>query len=135
MVTWRRIGAVAAAMVLSAGTTAYASAGKDKDKESEKKDSAPRQLVVMSATVDRQAQSVTLRGQNFGSSEPKVFCETYPLTVLQFTDTQVVVWFPGSVPEGTYLFSVLRGRGQTDFERTVFYVNTPAVDPSSETAR
>src|SRR5688572_30364738 len=117
MVTWTRIVAVVAAMVLSAGTTAYAVERED--------DGKSRQVVVLNAAVDRANERVVLRGQNFGSTAPMVYCETHPLTVLQHTDTELVVWFPGAVPQGTYLFTVVRGRGNSERERNVFYVTAP----------
>src|SRR5688500_1483422 len=123
MVTWRRIGAVAAAMVLSAGTTAYAASNGGKNSTTD--EGKPRQVVVLSAAVDRAHNNVTLRGQNFGPQTPTVYCETHPLTVLQSSDSEIVVWFPGNVPEGTYLFSVIRGRGHSELDRNLFYVTTP----------
>ena len=117
MVTWKRVGAAALVMVLVTGTTAYAAGESGK----------ARQLVVLQASVDRANEQVVLRGQSFGTELPKVFCETHPLTVLQNSDTEVVVWFPGTVPQGTYLFSVVRGRGNSELDRNVFFVTAPPV--------
>jgi len=127
MVTWKRVGAVAAVMVLWAGATAYAG---DRNNDKDKDQKQPRQLIVLSASVDRRNDSITLKGQNFGSQAPMVYCETHPLTVLQNSDGEVVVWFPGSAPQGTYLFTVIRGRGHSELERNIFYVTTPAVATS-----
>src|SRR3989337_4292259 len=107
MVTWSRMWAVAAAIVVLAGTTAYAAGRSETGNDSGKS----RQLAVLKATVDRANERVILSGQHFGAEAPQVYCETFPLTVLDFTDTEVAVWFPAAVPQGTDLFSVVRGRG------------------------
>ncbi|MGB2713171.1 MAG: hypothetical protein WBC51_03265, partial [Vicinamibacterales bacterium] len=131
MATWTRIGAAALAMVLSAGVTAYTADGQsNKGKSGQTETLATtgdksKQVIVLTASVDRANDNVTLRGMNFGQSAPMVYCETHPLTVLQATDTELVVWFPGSVPQGTYLFSVVRGRGTSELDRNVFYVTAP----------
>ena len=111
MVTLNRIF-LSAALVMGAGTVAYAGPANDQT-------STP---LVLSAAVNRTDESVTLKGLNFGKTAPAVFCETYPLTVLSATDTELVVYFPAAVPDGTYLFTVARGNGQG--QRGVFYVTT-----------
>jgi hypothetical protein len=116
-----RFGAVAVALVLAAPVTAHSSSPAPND------DVRARPVLVLNASVDRANERVVLRGQNFGNTAPMVYCETHPLTVLQFTDTEVIVWFPGAVPQGTYLFSVIRGRGHSELDRNVFYVTAPPV--------
>lgn len=113
MVTLNRIF-LSATLVMGAGTVAYA--GPDNDQTS-----TP---LVLSAAVNRNDETVTLKGLKFGKTAPAVFCETYPLTVLSATDTELVVYFPAAVPDGTYLFTVARGNGQG--QRGVFYVTTQA---------
>jgi hypothetical protein len=111
MVTLNRIF-LSAALVMGAGTVAYAGPVNDQT-------STP---LVLSATVNRNDETVTLKGLNFGKTAPAVFCETYPLTVLSATDTELVVYFPAAVPDGTYLVTVARGNGQG--QRGVFFVTT-----------
>ncbi len=53
-----------------------------------------KQLVVLSAALNRSAETLTLKGQNFGSTAPAVYCESMPMTVISATDTQLVVLFP-----------------------------------------
>ena len=55
-----------------------------------------KQLVVLSAALNRSAETLTLKGQNFGSTAPAVYCESMPMTVISATDSQLVVLFPGS---------------------------------------
>jgi hypothetical protein len=79
-----------------------------------------KQLVVLAAFVDVENETVTLRGLHFGKKTPAVFCETERMKVLKATDTEVVVRFPKSVDDGSYLFTV--ARGNLDLERSQFYV-------------
>jgi hypothetical protein len=79
-----------------------------------------RQLVVLSAHVDADAETVTLKGLYFGRNKPTVFCETHRMKVLRASDTEVVVHFPKAVEDGTYLFTV--ARGNLNLERGEFYV-------------
>ena len=74
-----------------------------------------KQLVVLAAFVDVENETVTLRGLNFGKKTPTVFCETERMKVLKSSDTEVVVRFPKSVDDGSYLFTV--ARGNLDLER------------------
>ena len=131
MVTWTRIAGVATAIVFTAVITPYASdRTTDKngsDKSPGRENGKPRQVVITSGSVDRVNDRLVLRGQNFGDSAPMVYCETYPLTLLDASDTELVAWFPGAVPQGTYLFTVVRGRGNSELERNVFYVSVPPV--------
>lgn len=84
-----------------------------------------KQLVVLSAAVNRSAETLTLKGQNFGSTAPAVYCESMPMTVISATDSQLVVLFPAAMPDGTYLVTVAKGNGQPD--RGVFYVHAPTL--------
>ena len=88
-------------------------------------DDKTKQLLVTSATVNRDANTVTLKGLNFcAGKRPTVYAETYPLHVLSATDQEIVVAFPASSLDGTYLFSVIRGA--SSLERAAFYVTTTA---------
>ena len=81
-----------------------------------------KQLIVTSAWVDRQNDTVTLKGSGFGSKKPAVFCELTQMAVLSATDEELLVAFPASVLDGTYLFTVARGNGTS--ERATFFVTT-----------
>jgi hypothetical protein len=109
----RTIAAVAAAVLLASSAQAQA-----------REDGKAKQLLVTSATVDRDGNTVTLKGMNFGTKKPQVYAETYPLHVLSATDDELVVAFPASSLDGTYLFSVIRGN--SSLERAAFYVTTSA---------
>ena len=93
-----------------------------------------KQVVVLSAFVDGEKQTVTLRGLNFGRKTLTVFCETEKMKVLRSSDTEVVVRFPKAVKDGTYLFTV--ARGNSDHERGEFHVTkVSAVSGGGETER
>jgi hypothetical protein len=79
-----------------------------------------RKPIVLSAYVDVQRETVTLRGLNFGKKAPVVFCETAKMKVLSASDTEIVVRFPKAVQDGTYLFTV--ARGNFDVDRGEFFV-------------
>ena len=79
-----------------------------------------KQVVVLSAFVDGEQQTVTLRGLHFGKKTLTVFCETEKMKVLRSNDTEVVVHFPKTVKDGTYLFTV--ARGNSDHECGEFHV-------------
>ena len=118
----RIIAAVAAVLVIGA-SNAHAQAN-DPNK-------VPRQLWILSASVDRDHDTVTLKGMNFGR-RPSVYCETTLMTLLSATDDELVVSFPASSLNGTYLFTVIRGNSILD--RDVFYVttNTPVIIEGKE---
>jgi hypothetical protein len=82
-------------------------------------------LVVLSASLNRSAETLVLKGQNFGATAPLVLCESMPLTVLSATDSQLVILFPAAMADGTYLVTVAKGTGQPD--RGVFYVNAQSI--------
>src|SRR6185436_19036453 len=65
------------------------------------------QLVILSTSVDRVNQTLTVQGQGFGAQPPQVWCETFPMTVLSATDTQLVVFRPGGMPDGTHLLTIV----------------------------
>ncbi len=119
--------AASAAMVMCAAGGAQAS-GEAQNQELNAQASHSRfddfdrwkQLVVLAAFVDAENETVTLRGLHFGKKTPTVFCETERMKVLKSSDTEVVVRFPKSVDDGSYLFTV--ARGNLDLERGEFYV-------------
>src|SRR5688572_27779445 len=104
----RTVAALAAAMLLT-GSTGYA-------------ETSSKHLVVTSAVVDRGNDTVTLRGAGFGSKRPVVYCEETPMSVLSATEDELIVSFPASALEGTFLFTIVRGPSAVD--RAAFYVTT-----------
>ena len=75
---------------------------------------AQKDLTILSTAVDRVNQTLTVQGAGFGAQSPQVWCETYQMTVISATDTQLVVFLPGGVPDGTHLLTVSRGNGEKD---------------------
>ena len=118
--------AAAAAMIMSAATGAQAVPAAPQEVNAQSNhyrfDDHERwkQLVVLSAFVDAENETVTLKGLFFGKKTPTVFCETTKMKLLKASDTELVVRFPTSVEDGTYLFTV--ARGNMDVERGEFYV-------------
>ena len=109
------------AIVIGAGSVVHAERDKDANGNS---GNGNKQVVVSSAAINRSSEILILRGQNFGTVTPSVYCESTPMTVVSVTDSQLVVLFPASVPDGTYLFTVITGPAEKD--RAVFYVTTMA---------
>ena len=111
MIRTSTLAAIGTAMLLS-GTPLFAQPSTNSSK----------QLIVTSASVDRVNDTVTLKGAGFGTKKPTVFCELTQMTVLTASDEELVVAFPASVLDGTFLFTVARGNGAT--ERASFFVTT-----------
>ena len=88
------------------------------------------QLIVLSTTVDRVNQTLTIRGLAFGPEPPQVWCETSLMTVLSATDSEIVVFLPAAVPDGTHLLSVIRGTGEKDRGFFNMSVGTPGQGPA-----
>src|SRR5687768_6501638 len=78
-----------------------------------------KSVVIYSVSADRTNDSLTIRGVNFGSTPAHVFCETSMMTVLNWTASEIVVSLPAAVPDGSYLLTVVTGKGQSD--RDVFH--------------
>ena len=114
MVSARTVAAFAAAILVIGTSNAHAQASEPHRVQ--------KQLVILSATVDRNNDTVTLKGMNFGPRRPYVYCETYLMTVLSATDDELIVSVPTSSLNGTYLFTVVRGNSMLD--RDQFYVTT-----------
>jgi hypothetical protein len=77
-----------------------------------------KSVVIYSVSADRTNESLTIRGANFGSAPAHVFCETSMMTVLNWTSSEIVVSLPAALAEGSYLLTVVTGKGQPD--RDVF---------------
>ncbi len=88
------------------------------------------ELVILSTAVDRANQTLTIEGQGFGSQPPQVWCETYSMTVLSATDSQLVVFLPAGVPDGTHLVTVVRGPAEKDRASFNAHVGTPGQGPA-----
>jgi len=88
------------------------------------------QVVVLNTVVDRVNQTLTIRGLSFGSPAPQVWCETYLMTVISATDTELVVFLPAAVPDGTHLLSVIRGPSEKDRAYFNMNVGTPGRGPT-----
>jgi hypothetical protein len=80
----------------------------------------PVPVVILSTVSNRTTDTLTIRGTGFGRRAAQVWCEDYPLTVASWTDTEIVVYLPDALLDGSYLLTVLRGDGQKD--RDVFYM-------------
>ncbi|MGH9308490.1 MAG: collagen-like triple helix repeat-containing protein [Vicinamibacterales bacterium] len=123
MVIWTRTAAALAAVLVAGTSVARAEHSSQHDAKTAAR-KLTRQLVITSASVDRENDTVTLRGLNFGSRNLYVYCETSLMTVLRASDEEIVVSFPASdIEDGTYLFTVIRDHG---FDRAAFYVTTSA---------
>jgi hypothetical protein len=88
------------------------------------------ELVILSTAVDRVNQTLTIHGQGFGPQPPQVWCETYSMTVLSATDSQVVVFLPAALPDGTHLLTVVRGPSENDRASFHAHVGTPGQGPA-----
>ena len=83
------------------------------------------QLTILSTAVDRDNQTLTVQGMAFGSQPPQVWCETWPMTVISATDTQLVIFLPAAVPDGTHLLTIARGNGDKDRGAFIMSVGSP----------
>jgi hypothetical protein len=88
------------------------------------------ELVIFSTAVDRANQTLTIQGQGFGSQPPQVWCETYSMTVLSATDSQLVMFLPAGVPDGTHLLTVVRGPSEKDRASFHAHVGTAGQGPA-----
>lgn len=118
---------VALGFVIAAVVSADAMDSNDNAKKDGQKQGPPSQLVILSATVDRANETLTIRGRNFGTQAPQVLCEEYSMTVVSATDTEVIAYLPAAVPDGTYLLTVARGPSQQERDVFHFAVQTPKV--------
>src|SRR4029450_2966324 len=83
-----------------------------------------KQLMILSTSVDRTNQTLTVQGSGFGAQAPQVWCETFQMTVISATDTQLVVFLPSGVPDGTHLLTISRGSGEKDTNTFDMHVGT-----------
>lgn len=66
--------------------------------------------IITSATTDSTTNptQLTLNGRNFGLNQPAVRLQGTPLTLISYTDTQVVAQLPANLPPGSYLVNLSR---------------------------
>lgn len=88
-----------------------------------------QQLIVLSAVADRTSRTLTIRGMNFGSSVPLIWCEDQSMTVLTGSETELVVMLPSTVPDGTYRLTVARGKGAVDRDTFHVAIQSPTQGP------
>lgn len=92
----------------------------------------PKALVIYSVSPDRPNESLTIRGVNFGETPAHVFCETWMMTVLSWTPSEIVVSLPAALADGSYLLTVVTGKGPVDrdvFNFTLATVAETALGP------
>jgi uncharacterized coiled-coil protein SlyX len=71
-----------------------------------------RQVVIVSAQTNLSApNTITISGQNFGTSRPKVTLDAMPLAVTSFSQTSINATLPISLPPGSYFLTVVSGNG------------------------
>src|SRR3954454_9389320 len=75
-------------------------------------------LAILGTLSNRGNHPLTIRGMGFGDRAAQVWCQDYPLTVMSWTDAEIVVNLPDALPDGSYLLTVIRGEAQRD--RDVF---------------
>jgi len=120
MLVTNRTLLMALMMIFCAGTLAEADS------------SSKKQLVIHNTTVNRANETLTIRGQSFGKTAPQVLCETFPLTVISTTDTELVVYMPAALPDGTYLLTVVKGPSTNDRDNFNFAVQSAVIAPATE---
>jgi hypothetical protein len=92
-----------------------------------------KSLVIYGASADRTTESLTIRGANFGATPAHVFCETSMMTVLNWTPSEIVVSLPAALADGSYLLTVVTGKGQLDRDVFSFSLATiPAPVPGPQ---
>lgn len=75
-------------------------------------------VVILGTLSDRAHGTLTIRGVGFGDRAAQVWCQNYLMTVISWTDQEIVVHLPDATPDGSYLLTVIRGQGSKD--RDVF---------------
>ncbi len=79
-----------------------------------------KSLVVYNVSANRTAESLTIRGVNFGTAAAQVFLESDMMPVLYWSPNEIVITLPAAVPDGSYLLTVVKGHGAND--RDAFHV-------------
>ncbi len=81
--------------------------------------------VIYGATVDNDANTLTLTGANFGHSPSVILGGVLPLTVQSSSSTQIVAALPATLAPGSYLLLVRFG----NFTAAVFEATVGAAGP------
>ncbi len=79
---------------------------------------ADEPVLIHSTKSSRVHHTLTIRGRGFGNRPAQVWCQDYPLTVISWMDSEIVVYLPDALADASYLLTVIRGEGQKD--RDVF---------------
>jgi hypothetical protein len=77
---------------------------------------SPGRLLITDAKVDFVAHSITISGQNFGTTSPSVLLDSTVLSVVNHTATSIVATLSPIPPAGSYLLDVAIGPSQNDFD-------------------
>src|SRR3954466_11292577 len=120
----KRILTLAVVLILSNTAASFAAENGEKN-----------QLVILSTSVDRAHETATIHGAEFGSQAPAVWCESYPMTVVSSTDTDVVVYLPGAVKDGTYLLTVVRNGAKNSNGMGQFNLNVTTLKEGARGAK
>lgn len=127
--------------VLAVGLTVWALAagswaGDDKDKKGGN-EGAP--MTVVNATPDLQAGNLSLEGAGFGVNPGRVTLNGGPLTVLFWSDTEILAQLPPAPRPASYLLTVFRPRSKKERdekggpeEAADFIATLGAVGPEGE---
>jgi len=88
------------------------------------------QLLVVNADIDSIQNRLYIGGVNFGaSSPPAIDLDNIHLALITWTDTSIVAQLPAqTLPPGTYLLTVAKGSGTSDFD--AFNLTLGAVGPA-----
>src|SRR5262245_115257 len=101
------------------GVGSFASAQSNSKKEDDSK-----KLAILSVTVNRVSETLSIHGAGFGRRSASVFIEKMPLTVVSATDSDLVVYFPSAIPAGSYLLTVRSGDGEGNSDTFSFAVES-----------
>jgi hypothetical protein len=82
----------------------------------QKSSSSPSQLKVSAASYDAAAEALSIHGVNFGTTVGVVTLNGFPLPVSSWSDDQIVALVASATPPGSYLLTVARGQGTTQFD-------------------
>src|SRR4051812_2259224 len=72
------------------------------------------QLTILNTVSNRSADTLTVHGVGFGDRPAQVWCENFLLTVISWTDSEIILHLPDAVPDGSYLLTIITGEGQKD---------------------
>lgn len=84
--------------------------------EAQQSSSSPSQLKVSAASYDAATEALSIHGVNFGTAGGVVTLNGFPLPVSSWSDGQIVALVSSATPPGSYLLTVARGQGTTQFD-------------------